>query len=240
MEEILKLNNISAYYGSIQALEGIDLKVHQGEIAAMLGANGAGKSTTLKVITGLLTPKSGEVLFKDEDITGMSADEIVGRGITHVPEGRRIFPALTVRENLKAGSYSCRNEEEAWEEKLPYIFDYFPVLEKRQEQKGGTLSGGEQQMLAIARGLMAEPELMLLDEPSLGLAPLIVENIFEIIEDINKDGTTVFIVEQNATLALELADRGYVMETGNIVDSGPASELADREVVKEAYLGKEN
>lgn len=239
MEEILKLEDISAYYGSIQALSGVNLKVKEGEIVALLGANGAGKSTTLKVITGLLAPEDGEVFFADENISELSADEIVGRGITHVPEGRRIFPQFTVKENLKAGSYSIRQQEGSWQEKLPYIFQHFPVLEDRQEQKGGTLSGGEQQMLAIARGLMAEPELMLLDEPSLGLAPLIVENIFKIIEDINKDGTTVFIVEQNATLALELADRAYVMETGNIVDSGPAEELADREVVKEAYLGKE-
>ncbi len=239
MQEILKLEDISAYYGSIQALEKINLEVNEGEIVALLGANGAGKSTTLKVITGLLNPENGRVVFSGENITGETVDNIVNKGITHVPEGRRIFPELSVKENLKAGSYSIRKKDESWQEKLPYVFDYFPVLEDRQKQKGGTLSGGEQQMLAIARGLMAEPELMLLDEPSLGLAPLIVEDIFEIIKEINKAGTTVFIVEQNATLALELADRAYVMETGNIVESGSAEELAEKEVVKEAYLGRE-
>ncbi len=236
MQTLLSLEGISASYGSIMALENVSLDVSEGEIVAMLGANGAGKSTTLKVITGLLPPDTGEVFLEEENLLNLEPEEIVGRGITMVPEGRRIFPDLTVKENLQAGSYSSPRRS-SWEDKLDEIYSYFPVLADRESQKGGTLSGGEQQMLAIARGLMAEPDLMLLDEPSLGLAPLIVEDIFEIIEKINEDGTTIFLVEQNATMALGLADRAYVMETGNIVEEGGAEELAEKDIVQEAYLG---
>jgi len=238
MENLLEVRGVTASYGSIQALEDISLEVKEGEIVAMLGANGAGKTTTLRVISGQLEADSGSIQLKARELLELEPEEIVDLGVTLVPEGRRIFPELTVLENLKAGSYSRRQDMD-WREKLDDIYSYFPVLEERRGQKGGTLSGGEQQMLAIARGLMAGPELMLLDEPSLGLAPLIVEDIFQIIRDINEEGTTIFIVEQNATLALELADRAYVMETGSIVEGGEAEKLAERDVVREAYLGKE-
>ncbi len=238
MENLLEVRGVTASYGSIQALEDISLEVKEGEIVAMLGANGAGKTTTLRVISGQLEADSGSIQLRARELLELEPEEIVDLGVTLVPEGRRIFPELTVLENLKAGSYSRRQDMD-WREKLDDIYSYFPVLEERRGQKGGTLSGGEQQMLAIARGLMAGPELMLLDEPSLGLAPLIVEDIFQIIRDINEEGTTIFIVEQNATLALELADRAYVMETGSIVEGGEAEKLAERDVVREAYLGKE-
>ncbi len=238
MEKLLEVEGVTASYGSIKALEDISLEVREGEIVAMLGANGAGKTTTLRVISGQLAADCGSVKLRNQELLELEPENIVDLGVTLVPEGRRIFSGLTVLENLKAGSYSRRQDED-WRDKLDDIYSYFPVLEERQGQKGGTLSGGEQQMLAIARGLMAGPELMLLDEPSLGLAPLIVDDIFQIIRDINDEGTTIFIVEQNATLALDLADRAYVMETGSIVEGGEAEKLAEQDVVREAYLGKE-
>ncbi|MFN2363729.1 MAG: ABC transporter ATP-binding protein [Halarsenatibacteraceae bacterium] len=233
---MLKLNNISAYYGNINALNSINLEVKKGEIVSLLGANGAGKSSTLKVISGLLEPGEGDVFFKDNKITGLEPETIVDQGIIHIPEGRQIFPALTVEENLKIGAYRIRKTTD-WRDKLDDIFEYFPVLSERRQQKGGTLSGGEQQMLAIARGLMAEPELLMLDEPSLGLAPLIVKDIFKIIKKINSEDVTILLVEQNANMALKVANRAYILETGDIVHSGNAKDLASDEKVIEAYLG---
>ena len=236
---MLKLDNISAYYGNINALSNINLEVEQGEIVSLLGANGAGKSSTLKVISGLLEPRDGDVYFRDDKITGMEPEKIVDHGIIHIPEGRQIFPTLTVAENLKIGAYRIRKSTN-WQNKLDDIFEYFPVLSDRKEQQGGTLSGGEQQMLAIARGLMAEPELLMLDEPSLGLAPLIVKDIFKIIKKINSEGVTILLVEQNANMALKIANRAYILETGEIVHSGNAEDLASDEKVKEAYLGSKH
>ncbi|MBF8437237.1 ABC transporter ATP-binding protein [Halanaerobiaceae bacterium Z-7014] len=236
---MLKLDNISAYYGNINALSNINLEVEKGEIVSLLGANGAGKSSTLKVISGLLEPRDGDVYFKDDKITGMEPEKIVDHGIIHIPEGRQIFPTLTVAENLKIGAYRIRKSTN-WQNKLDDIFEYFPVLSDRKEQQGGTLSGGEQQMLAIARGLMAEPELLMLDEPSLGLAPLIVKDIFKIIKKINSEGVTILLVEQNANMALKIANRAYILETGEIVHSGNAEDLASDEKVKEAYLGSKH
>lgn len=236
---MLKLDNISAYYGNINALSNINLEVEQGEIVSLLGANGAGKSSTLKVISGLLEPRDGDVYFRDDKITGMEPEKIVDHGIIHIPEGRQIFPTLTVAENLKIGAYRIRKSTN-WRNKLDDIFEYFPVLSDRKEQQGGTLSGGEQQMLAIARGLMAEPELLMLDEPSLGLAPLIVKDIFKIIKKINSEGVTILLVEQNANMALKIANRAYILETGEIVHSGNAEDLASDEKVKEAYLGSKH
>ena len=236
---MLKLDNISAYYGNINALSNINLEVEQGEIVSLLGANGAGKSSTLKVISGLLEPRDGDVYFRDDKITGMEPEKIVDHGIIHIPEGRQIFPTLTVVENLKIGAYRIRKSTN-WRNKLDDIFEYFPVLSDRKEQQGGTLSGGEQQMLAIARGLMAEPELLMLDEPSLGLAPLIVRDIFKIIKKINSEGVTILLVEQNANMALKIANRAYILETGEIVHSGNAEDLASDEKVKEAYLGSKH
>ncbi len=234
--EMLTVRNISAYYGNIQALDSVSIKILAGEIVSLLGANGAGKTTTLKVITGQLKTRRGEVRLSGRDITGEDPEKIANLGLTMIPEGRKIFPELSVRENLKIGYYT-RRKKGSWQDKLPEVFEIFPVLEDRQEQSGGTLSGGEQQMLAIARGLMAEPRIMLLDEPSLGLAPMIVKKIFEIIKNINQEGTTILLVEQNANLALKLADRAYILETGRLVHSGPARELSQDEKVREAYLG---
>ncbi len=233
---MLKVDNISAYYGNIQALNNVSLKIEEGEIVSLLGANGAGKTTTLKVITGQINPRQGKVELFQQDITGNNPEEIADRGLTMVPEGRKIFPDLSVVENLKIGYYTQRKEGD-WQAKLPEVFEVFPVLEERKQQSGGTLSGGEQQMLAIARGLMAEPKIMLLDEPSLGLAPLIVEKIFTTIERINSQGTTILLVEQNANLALKISQRAYILETGELVHSGPTQQLAQDEKIKEAYLG---
>lgn len=236
---MLKLNNVSAYYGNINALNNINLEVKEGEIVSLLGANGAGKSSTLKVISGLLEPREGNVSFRDNKITGMEPEAIVDQGIIHIPEGRQIFPALTVEENLKIGAYRIRKSTD-WRDKLGDIFEYFPALSDRRQQKGGTLSGGEQQMLALARGLMAEPELLMLDEPSLGLAPLIVKDIFKIIKKINSEGVTILLVEQNANMALKVANRAYILETGEMVHSGNAKDLASDEKVIEAYLGSKH
>lgn len=234
---MLELKGVNTYYGNIQALKGVDIRVDEGEIITLIGANGAGKSTTLMSICGIVQPKSGEIVFQGRDIAGMDPDAIVGLGISQVPEGRRIFPHLTVRENLDMGAL-LRRDTEGIRRDLDYVYELFPILAERRNQPGGTLSGGEQQMLAISRALMARPKLLLLDEPSLGLAPLIVRQIFEVIKTINEEnGTTVFLVEQNANLALQLAHRGYVMETGRITLTDTTHRLMDNEDVRKAYLG---
>lgn len=233
---MLKLNSIQTKYGSIYALKGIDLVVNEGEIVTIIGANGAGKSTTLNTISGLVRSIAGSIEFNGVDITYMPTDKIVESGLIQVPEGREIFPNLTVMENIKLGAF-LRKDKQGIKEDIEKVTSYFPRLAERFNQLGGTLSGGEQQMLAIARALMSKPKLLLMDEPSLGLAPIFVQDIFNIIKRINEHGTTVLLVEQNATLALSIAHRGYVMETGNIVMEDKASNLMDNESVKAAYLG---
>jgi len=234
---MLKVKNIHTYYGNIQALKGISLDIGEGEIITLIGANGAGKTTTLMSICGIVPPKRGEVYFRGTPIHDMPTDKIVALGICQVPEGRHIFPGLTVLENLEMGAY-LRTDHRAIKADLEYVLDLFPILAQRRHQQGGTLSGGEQQMLAISRALMAKPRLLLLDEPSLGLAPLIIQQIFEIIRKINTEHkTTIFLVEQNANLALKVAHRGYVMENGAITLSDSAANLLNNEDVKKAYLG---
>lgn len=233
----LELKDIHSYYGNIQALKGISLELHPGEIVTLIGGNGAGKTTTLMSISGLVPPRMGEVIFNDEPINELTPDEIVARGIIQVPEGRRIFPDFSVQENLDMGAY-LRKGRDGIKRDLDYIFELFPILKERRGQLGGTLSGGEQQMLAISRALMADPKLLLLDEPSLGLAPLIIRQIFQIIEKINRESrVTIFLVEQNANLALQIADRGYVMENGFVTMEDKASRLLNDDAVKKAYLG---
>jgi branched-chain amino acid transport system ATP-binding protein len=234
---VLELDNVHTYYGSIHALQGISLKVSEGEIITLIGANGAGKSTALMSISGIVPPRSGDIRFMGTPIHGMSPDRIVSLGISQVPEGRHIFPQLTVLENLDMGAF-LRTDRQGIKEDLDYVFELFPILTERRHQQGGTLSGGEQQMLAISRALMARPRLLLLDEPSLGLAPLIVTKIFEIIKKINREqNTTIFLVEQNANLALKIAQRGYVMENGRLTLVDSASNLLSNEDVRRAYLG---
>ena len=234
---MLKLNDIKTYYGNIMALKGVSLEVQEGEIITLIGANGAGKTTTLMSISGIVPPRTGEVVFEGQAIHAMGPDEIVGLGICQVPEGRRIFPYLTVAENLDMGAF-LRNDGAKVKADIDYIYELFPILAERRHQAGGTLSGGEQQMLAISRALMARPRLLLLDEPSLGLAPLVVKRIFEIIKKINEEQqTTIFLVEQNANLALKVAHRGYVMENGKIILTDSATRLMANEDVKKAYLG---
>ncbi|MFO7712859.1 ABC transporter ATP-binding protein [Desulfosarcina sp.] len=234
---MLSLVGIHTYYGNIQALKGISLEVKEGEIITLIGANGAGKTTTLMSISGIVPPRTGDVRFMGETITRVNPDKIVSMGISQVPEGRRIFPYLTVLENLDMGAF-LRSDKNGVKSDLDYVFNLFPILAERRNQAGGTLSGGEQQMLAISRALMARPRLLLLDEPSLGLAPLIVKQIFEIIKKINvENNTTIFLVEQNANLALKVAHRGYVMENGRITLSDAAERLLINEDVKKAYLG---
>ncbi|MFA7565400.1 MAG: ABC transporter ATP-binding protein [Alkalispirochaeta sp.] len=234
---MLELKSVRTYYGNIQALKGIDLVVHRGEIITLIGANGAGKSTTLMSVSGIVPPRSGEILLDGESVVGMNPDRIVSLGISQVPEGRHIFPHLTVRENLDLGAL-LRSDRAGIRQDIEYVFDLFPILAERRRQAGGTLSGGEQQMLAISRAIMARPQLLLLDEPSLGLAPLIVQQIFEIISQINSEnGTTIFLVEQNANQALKVAHRGYVMENGRITLADTAERLLSNEDVKNAYLG---
>jgi len=234
---MLKVENMQTYYGNIQALKGITLEVGKGEIICLIGANGAGKSTTLMSISGIEPPRSGNVILEGVDITGMPPHKIVMMGMSQVPEGRRIFPQLSVLENLDMGAY-LRTDKEEQKRDLEYVFDLFPILSQRRNQSGGTLSGGEQQMLAISRALMAKPRILLMDEPSLGLAPIIVQQIFGIITRINKEqGTTIFLVEQNANQALKISDRGYVLQNGMIVKSDTASALMQDEEVKKAYLG---
>ena len=233
---LLELKNVEAAYVNIKALKGINLSVPEGKIVTLIGANGAGKSTTMKTIMGIMKPIAGDVLFKGESIAGMKTHNIVRKGVVLVPEGRQILQNMTVRENLEMGAYQ-RNDAEGIKEDLSKVFERFPRLFERQGQFAGTLSGGEQQMLAIGRAVMAKPEVMLLDEPSMGLAPLVVQQIFDVIKDINKMGTTVLLVEQNARKALQIADYAYVMETGKIVMEGPAQEVASNPDVMAAYLG---
>lgn len=236
-ETVLALKDLETRYGQIYALRGINFEVKKGEIVTLLGANGAGKSTTLKTISSLVPASAGSVNFMGEDITYLDPYAIVERGLIHVPEGRMIFKELTVLENLELGSYTLKDNVER-KKRLERVFDLFPVLKERQKQMGGFLSGGEQQMLAIGRALMTEPKVLMLDEPSMGLAPIIVQNIMDIIKHINSEGTTILLVEQNAKVALKLADRGYVLETGEIVMEGAADVLSKDESIVKAYLGE--
>ena len=233
-EAILKINDLKVNYGGIEDVKGISFDVPAGEIITLIGANGAGKSSTLRAIAGLVKPASGSIVFEGDDITGKDPTAIVTKGITLVPEGRKIFPDLTVSENLRIGAY-MRNDDLT--DDLNWVYDLFPRLKERSWQEGGTLSGGEQQMLAVGRALMSRPKVIMMDEPSLGLAPIIVRGIFDIIKEINKQGVTVLLIEQNANMALKTADIGYVMETGRITMSGAGSELLTNEEVKKAYLG---
>lgn len=234
---MLKLENVQAGYGNILALKNVSLEINEGEIITLIGANGAGKSTTLMTICGVVPARKGTIIFNNEPIEGMSSDDIVKMGICQVPEGRHIFPQLTVQENLDMGAF-LRNDKAEIKKDLEYVFDLFPILAERRSQDGGTLSGGEQQMLAMSRALMARPKLLLLDEPSMGLAPLVIKQIFEIIKQINKENnTTIFLVEQNANQALHIADRGYVIETGEITLAGAADELLTNSDIQKAYLG---
>ena len=235
-EIMLKIDNIHVYYGAIHALKGVSLEVHKGEIVTLIGANGAGKSTTLRTMSGLLAPKSGSISFLGENIAGMPAHEIVKHGISQVPEGRRIFAEMSVQENLEMGAFT-RKDKAGVAQDFDIVYNRFPRLKERRKQQAGTLSGGEQQMLAMGRALMSRPKLLLLDEPSMGLAPLLIKEIFSIIEDINREGTTILLVEQNANMALSIAHRAYVMETGRITLQGAAKELAASEDVRKAYLG---
>jgi branched-chain amino acid transport system ATP-binding protein len=233
---MLKIEDINVYYGNIQALKGVSMEINEGEIVTLIGANGAGKSTLLKTISGLLKPKQGKVLFGGDSIGGKAAQSIVKMGISHVPEGRRVFANMTVAENLELGAY-LRKDKDGIHKDMEKVYELFPRLLERIKQQAGTLSGGEQQMLAMGRALMAKPRLLLLDEPSMGLAPLLVKQIFNIIQEISESGTTILLVEQNANLALSIADRAYVVETGRIVLSGNAEELTSSEEIKMAYLG---
>ena len=235
---ILKVTDVHTYYGTIQALKGISLDVREGEIVTLIGANGAGKSTTLRSINGLNHPRQGKIEFQGTDITNTAAHDIVRMGISQSPEGRRIFPRMTVLENLEMGAYQRENRKEIAED-LERAYDLFPRLKERRSQKAGTMSGGEQQMLAMGRALMARPKLLLLDEPSMGLAPIFVEKIFEIIREINQQGTPILLVEQNALMALETANRGYVLETGHVALADEAKSLRDNEQVRKTYLGEE-
>ena len=234
---MLKIENIQVYYGMINAIKGVSFEVNEGEVIALIGANGAGKTTILHTITGLVAPKSGHVYFEGKDLTKIPAHKIVYLGMAHVPEGRRIFQQLTVYENLKLGAFSITDKVQI-EKNLNYVYMHFPRLAERKNQVAGTLSGGEQQMLAMGRALMSNPKIILMDEPSMGLSPLLVNEIFKIISEVSKDGTTVLLVEQNAKKALSIADRAYVLETGNIVMEGKASELLDDPRIREAYLGE--
>ncbi len=233
--KMLELKDVNTFYGNIHALKGITIDVDQGEIVTLIGSNGAGKSTTLKTISGLLSPRTGEILFKGDRISGTPAHRVAGLGIAQSPEGRRVFPRMSVLENLQMGAFIHRKMDP---DDLERVFELFPRLKERVNQKAGTMSGGEQQMLAIGRALMAKPVLLLLDEPSMGLAPILVEQIFSIVQDINKQGTTVLLVEQNALMALAIANRGYVLQTGSILLSDNAQALLQNEMVRKAYLGE--
>lgn len=233
---MLKIDNINVYYGAIHAIKGISLEVNEGEIVTLIGANGAGKSTILRTVSGLLKPKTGEINFEGKNIAGMPAQNIVKLGISQVPEGRRVFANMTVLENLELGAY-IRSDKQGIKDDMNVVFERFPRLSERLTQLAGTLSGGEQQMLAMGRALMSRPRLLLLDEPSMGLAPLLVKEIFSIIKDINATGTTILLVEQNANMALSIANTAYVLETGRITLSGTAKELAASEEIRKAYLG---
>jgi branched-chain amino acid transport system ATP-binding protein len=233
---MLRVEDINVYYGAIHAIKGISLDVPDGEIVALIGSNGAGKSTTLRTISGLMKPKTGKIIYEGQDISGVPAHKIVGMGLCQVPEGRHVFANMTVLENLELGAY-LRKDKEGIAKDMADVFEKFPRLLERKEQIAGTLSGGEQQMLAMGRALMSRPKLLLLDEPSMGLAPLLVKEIFNIIKEINASGTTILLVEQNANMALSIADKAYVLETGRITLSGTAQELASSEAVRKAYLG---
>lgn len=233
---MLKVDNIDVYYGAIHAIKGISIEVPKGEIVTLVGSNGAGKSTTLRTISGLMKPKNGTILFEDKNIVGVPAHKIVGMGLCQVPEGRHVFANMSVMENLELGAY-LRNDKDGIARDLEDVFKKFPRLLERKDQISGTLSGGEQQMLAMGRALMSRPRLLLLDEPSMGLAPLLVKEIFNIIKEINESGTTVLLIEQNANMALSIADKAYVLETGRIALAGTAQELASSEAVRKAYLG---
>ena len=232
---LLEVENIHSFYGHIQALRGVSLVVEEGEVVTLIGSNGAGKTTTLRSIHGVLPPKEGKVIFDGEEIQGTPAHDMISKGIAQSPEGRKIFPRMTVRENLEMGAYHRTDDIR---EDMDRVFDLFPRLRERVKQEAGTMSGGEQQMLAIGRALMSRPKLLLLDEPSMGLAPVLVERIFQIIQEINKQGTTILLVEQNANVALEIASRGYVLETGTVVNSAAAEKLRQDPKVREAYLGE--
>ena len=234
---MLEVRDLQVYYGMIHAIKGISFDVNQGEVIALIGANGAGKTTTLHTITGLLAPKSGSVLFEGKDITKVPAHKIVSMGMAHVPEGRRVFAELSVYENLKMGAYTRKDKKEI-EESLANVYKRFPRLEERKNQMAGTLSGREQQMLAMGRALMSKPKIILMDEPSMGLSPIFVNEIFDIIRAVSESGTTVLLVEQNAKKALSISDRAYVLETGTITMSGKAKDLLEDEAVKKAYLGE--
>ena len=234
---LLKMREVETYYGSAQALKGISLEIKKGELITILGANGAGKTTLLRTISGLNEPRRGWIEFEGQKIDRLSPDDIVKLGISHCPEGRKLFPQMTVFKNLTLGAHVHRGDQHGIRETMEGVFDLFPVLKERQQQLAGTLSGGEQQMLVIGRALMSKPKLLMLDEPSLGIAPLLVDRIFEVIKDINQRGTTILLVEQNAAIALSIADHGYVMETGEVVLSGEAKQLLSEEKVKQAYLG---
>jgi branched-chain amino acid transport system ATP-binding protein len=236
MKTLLQLQNIETFYGEIRALKGISLEVMEGEVVTLIGSNGAGKTTTLKSISGLLKPKSGAIYFKDQRIDNLPAHVVSSMGIAHVPEGRKIFPRLTVQENLEMGAFSIKDQKRI-KDKMEFVFELFPRLDERRRQKGGTLSGGEQQMLAMGRALMSEPQILLLDEPSMGLAPLLVDHIFNTIRMLNDQGMTILLIEQNALKALKIANRGYVIQTGNIVLSGPSADLLNNPLVQDAYLG---
>ena len=235
METLLKVEGINVYYGAIHAIKDISFQVNQGEIVTLIGANGAGKTTTLQTVSGLLRSKTGSILFDGQDINTVSADKLVGRGLAQVPEGRRVFLQMSVEENLEMGAYT--QPPAGVPRDLEMVYDLFPRLKERRSQVAGTLSGGEQQMLAMGRALMSHPKLLMLDEPSMGLAPILVEQIFDIIQDLNRKGSTMLLVEQNAQMALSVAHRGYVMETGKIVATGSGAELIESPEIKRAYLG---
>ena len=236
METLLKVEGINVYYGAIHAIKDISFQVNQGEIVTLIGANGAGKTTTLQTVSGLLRSKTGSILFDGQDINTVSADKLVGRGLAQVPEGRRVFLQMSVEENLEMGAYT--QPPAGVPRDLEMVYDLFPRLKERRSQVAGTLSGGEQQMLAMGRALMSHPKLLMLDEPSMGLAPILVEQIFDIIQDLNRKGSTILLVEQNANMALKVADYAYVLETGTLTLSGTGAELLTNEQVKAAYLGK--
>ena len=234
---MLEIKNLQVNYGMIQAIKNVDFHVEEGEVVALIGANGAGKTTILHTVSGLLTPVQGSVIFDGTDITKIPGHKIVSMGMAHVPEGRRVFANLSVLQNLKMGAFTRKDKDEI-EDSLQYVFSHFPRLDERRKQLAGTLSGGEQQMLAMGRALMSKPRIILMDEPSMGLSPIFVNEIFDIIQTVSKSGTTVLLVEQNAKKALSIADRAYVLETGKIVMEGKASELLDNEDIKKAYLGE--
>jgi branched-chain amino acid transport system ATP-binding protein len=234
---LLEVQDIHSYYGNVQALRGVSLTVEEGEIVTLIGSNGAGKTTTLRSIHGMLHPREGRILFEGEEIQSLPAHDMIGRGIAQSPEGRKIFSRMTVLENLEMGAYH-RNDNAAIRQDMDRVFELFPRLKERVKQEAGTMSGGEQQMLAIGRALMSRPKLVLLDEPSMGLAPVLVERIFQVIREINEQGTTILLVEQNANVALEIASRGYVLETGAVVNAAPSEKLRQDPKVREAYLGE--